>query len=125
MMWPKFMADHRNSGINPNRGTPTATDDNPAPVPYAFALDQNYPNPFNPSTTIRLTLDRTTDVSLDIFNVLGQKVKTLLDGRYTAGEHIVVWDGTNAAGDAVASGIYLARLRDGDRQATRKMVLVR
>ncbi|MCP4567700.1 MAG: T9SS type A sorting domain-containing protein [FCB group bacterium] len=102
-----------------------ADDDDPPPVPHHFELRQNYPNPFNPLTTIGFSLDRSEHVSLTVYNILGRVVDVLLDELSMAGEHEVVWDGTDRYGSTVASGIYFYRLIAADRTETRKMVLVR
>jgi hypothetical protein len=94
-------------------------------VPGDFALRQNYPNPFNPTTDISYTLPEAAQVRLDVFNVMGQKVATLVDEYEEAGEHTVTWDGRTQEGQAVASGIYLYRLEAGARSATRKMMLLK
>jgi hypothetical protein len=96
-------------------------------LPHSARLGSNYPNPFNPSTTLRYTLDRPSIVSLRIYNVLGQEVKRLVSHvRKPAGEHKVVWDGTNQNGYPMPSGIYLYRLSvDGRWAQTRTMTLVK
>jgi hypothetical protein len=78
--------------------------------PESFALFQNYPNPFNPVTTIRYSLPVPSKITLTIFNILGQKVKTLVDEVVEAGEHRVRWDGTNSSGNTVATGVYFYRI---------------
>lgn len=88
-------------------------------------LSQNFPNPFNPSTVISYSLKRDGLVRLDIFNLLGQHVRTLLNGWNTAGAGSVVWDGTDSRGQAVASGVYMYRIETTQETITRKMVLVR
>ncbi|MFZ5980386.1 MAG: T9SS type A sorting domain-containing protein, partial [Candidatus Zixiibacteriota bacterium] len=99
-------------------------DDDPI-LPRGFALSQNYPNPFNPSTVIEFTLVKQTRIELAVYNTLGQRVKTLASGRYAAGEHRVVWDGTDMASRRVASGIYLYRLTGEDFSEEKKMVLIK
>jgi hypothetical protein len=94
-------------------------------MPDCYALMQNYPNPFNPTTEIAFTLPVAGRVSLEIYNVLGQRVTTLAEGVLEAGQHIVVWDGTNANGHAVSTGIYLYRLQAGDFVDAKKMVLMK
>lgn len=94
-------------------------------LPYTFALYRNYPNPFNPATTIRFQLPKLSLVRMEVYNILGQKVKTLVDERKTPGRYTVQWDGTNDAGQRVASGVYLYRLKAGSFVQTRKMVLLR
>jgi subtilisin family serine protease len=94
-------------------------------VPANFSLDQNYPNPFNPTTHISFALPSDSKVSLNIYNIMGQKVKTLVDGITKAGTHTVTWDGTNEQGESVASGIYFYKLSAGDKVITKKMSLVK
>jgi len=85
-----------------------------------FKLAQNYPNPFNPSTTIKFNLPRTTEVTLEVFNNLGQRVSTLVNGRLNAGDHEVEFEGSN-----LSSGIYFYRLTVDDVSQKRKMVLMK
>ena len=92
--------------------------------PQGFALLQNYPNPFNPSTIIPYQLPALTHVRLEVFNVLGQHISTLVDGEQPAGWHTVTWHGTDAAGRAVAAGLYLYRIRGTGPSETRRMLLV-
>jgi len=89
-------------------------------VPEGFGMGQNYPNPFNPSTRISFSLPVATDARLEVFNVLGQKVTTLVDEYLPAGEHEVTW---NADGNA--SGVYFYRLSTGDYSETKRMMLVK
>jgi hypothetical protein len=93
--------------------------------PVAYALEQNFPNPFNPETTIRFALAKKTDVSLEIFNTLGQRVRTLASGVHATGVYDVRWDGSNDRGNRTASGVYFYRLRTDDYTAVRKLVLIR
>ncbi len=93
--------------------------------PKNFQLSQNYPNPFNPTTVIAYTLEKSGPVELEIFNLLGEKVKTLVSGRQGAGLHQEGWDGTDEGGRAVSSGLYLYRLRLEKLAQTKKMMLVR
>ena len=93
-------------------------------LPQGFALGQNYPNPFNPSTVIPYQLSTAAHVRLEVFNVLGQHIATLVDGERPAGVHSAVWDATDAAGQAVAAGVYIYRLRGAGMELTRRMVLV-
>ncbi|MHB9030265.1 MAG: FlgD immunoglobulin-like domain containing protein [Candidatus Latescibacterota bacterium] len=88
------------------------------------ALYENYPNPFNPSTTVRFALKENRHASLVIYNMLGQKVKTLVDAPRAAGMHTVQWDGKNDKGQAVSSGTYFFRLTSGSFVQTRRMMLV-
>ena len=94
-------------------------------VPTAFGLESIYPNPFNPSATIRYAVPRTSQVTIEIFDILGRKVVTLFDQKQTAGWHTVQWDGHNDQQQAVTSGIYIARLKAEDQVSAKKMVLLR
>ncbi len=94
-------------------------------LPDSYKLSQNYPNPFNPSTEISFSLPVAGQVKLEIYNVLGQRVTTLADGLFEAGEHVVLWDGKDISGSAVSSGIYLYRLQAGEFTETKKMMLLK
>jgi hypothetical protein len=105
---------------------PTGVVDNdPVQVPDEFALEQNYPNPFNPTTTIAYHLPRKAHVTLDIFNLLGQRVTRLINATEPAGDHEAVWSGCDDGGFPTPSGIYLYRLQSGGHVLARKMVLLR
>jgi hypothetical protein len=105
---------------------PTDVDDPDGTLPTEFALAQNYPNPFNPSTTIEFSLPRAAQVSLVIFNLLGQNVATLADhDLYSSGTHSVQWDGRDNSGQATASGVYFYRLTAGDFIEQKKMMLLK
>ncbi|MBD3258197.1 T9SS type A sorting domain-containing protein [candidate division GN15 bacterium] len=99
---------------------PGGVESDDATLPGDFALHQNYPNPFNPSTEIAFSLPEASEVRLDVFNIAGQKVTTLVDGTLEAGHHTVTWDGSD-----LASGVYLYRLDAGTYSATKKMVLLK
>ena len=92
--------------------------------PTQFSLGSNYPNPFNPATVIPYRLQQPMSVRLEVFNVLGQHIATLVDGQQSAGLHTARWDGTNESGQAVAAGMYLYRLTGEGVQVTRSMVLI-
>jgi len=99
-------------------------------LPDVYQLQQNYPNPFNPATTIRYSLPQKCQLRLDVFDVLGQWVTTLRDGQQEPGFHVVLWDGRNAAGYPVGTGVYFYRLiaRSAKGQAfiqSKKMLLVK
>ena len=101
-------------------------DDNPSlALPEAFSLDQNYPNPFNAKTEIKYALPVDSDVKLEIYNVLGQNVTTLVDKNQSAGYHSLIWDGTNESGQVVSSGLYLYRLTANDKSFLKKMILLK
>lgn len=95
------------------------------PQPLAFALHANYPNPFNPSTTIPFQLAEMVEVELAVYDVLGQKIRTLAEGVRSAGQHQVTWDGRDAAGMQVAGGMYFYRLETGSFSRTHKLLLVK
>ena len=97
-----------------------------ASVPEDFEIQGNYPNPFNPETTIRYGLPKDEAVSVVIYDAMGQEVTRLLDGvDQKAGYHSIVWDGRNAVGQEVASGVYFCTMRAGTFRASRKMTLLR
>ena len=91
----------------------------------SFHLYQNYPNPFNPNTSIEFLLSKSGQVKIEIFNILGQKVKTLVDQYLKAGHKLVDWDGKDNNGNDVSSGIYFYRLQAGDYVDTKRMVLLK
>ncbi len=94
-------------------------------LPGSYALHQNYPNPFNPGTEIVYSLPQASDVTLTIYNILGQKVATLVNAQRDAGTHHVFWYGTDEGGQAVATGIYLYRLEAGNFKETKKMLFLK
>jgi spore coat protein A len=96
-----------------------------ATAPGGVTLHQNYPNPFNPATEIRFQLDKAGHAELKIYNVLGQEVRTLANRDYPAGEHMIAWDGKDARGGVVTSGMYFYRLTAGENVLMRKMLLLR
>ena len=100
-------------------------DDAPATIPAEFALAQNYPNPFNPSTTINFSLSKSEQVQLQVFNLVGEHIITLINGQYQSGTHTAKWNGRDAAGNQVVSGVYLYRLQTESQTLTRKMVLIK
>jgi len=90
------------------------------PLSLLYELYQNYPNPFNPTTAIKFYLPQSGQVTLKMFNILGEEVATLVSDRLSAGSYSYKWDASN-----LASGVYLYRLQAGDYVETRKMVLMR
>lgn len=96
-----------------------------AHAPSAFELSQNYPNPFNPSTLIRFVLPQSGPARLAVYNILGHRVRTLVEGVQKAGEQRIMWDGRDDDGAAVASGIYFYRLEAGGFTQTRRLTLLR
>ena len=105
-------------------GTSSTSVDNYA-EPTEFSLNQNYPNPFNPSTIITYNLPANENVRLIVYNLLGEEIKTLVNGLQSAGSYSTMWDGTNERGEPVGSGIYFYRLGSGNQFEVRKMALTR
>jgi hypothetical protein len=102
-----------------------ATTDVAVVVPQTYALSPNAPNPFNPSTSISFALPEASAVKLVIFDALGQTVRTLVDERRSAGRYTATWDGRNAGGLQVSSGVYFYRLAAGDFRQMRRMMLIK
>jgi len=94
-------------------------------LPYRFELSQNYPNPFNPVTTIEYSVPSRTDVTIEIFNVLGQKVRTLVNETKSAGSYRIEWSSTDESGRSVSTGVYLYRFQAGDVVQSKKMLLLK
>jgi len=93
--------------------------------PARYALDQNFPNPFNGETTIAYQQTEPGSVTLAIYTVTGQRVRILVEEDQSAGRHHAHWNGLNDAGQSVASGVYVCRIRAGSFSAARTMMLVR
>ncbi|MCH7689508.1 MAG: M6 family metalloprotease domain-containing protein [candidate division Zixibacteria bacterium] len=100
-------------------------DDQNGNLPSSIALEQNYPNPFNPSTTIDFSLSYSSDVTLEVYNVLGKLTGTLINGPLSAGNYSVEWNGTDNTGNNVASGIYFYRLNSNGEAKSMKMLLLK
>jgi plastocyanin len=103
---------------------------NSSNLPRSIRLSQNYPNPFNPVTTISFEIvsagaEASSDVSLEIYDMRGRRVRTLFEGSLPAGSHGMVWDGRADSGEPAGSGIYLYRLRVDSQTATRRMMIAR
>jgi len=94
-------------------------------LPTQYKLSQNYPNPFNPTTKIDFQLPEKGLVKIDVFNALGEKVKTLINSEYSAGYHSIKWNGTDRNGISVSSGVYFYRILAGDFVKTKKMIYMR
>jgi endo-1,4-beta-xylanase len=94
-------------------------------IPKKFELFQNYPNPFNPTTIIKYNLPQASNVQINIYNVLGVKVKTLVNQFQNAGSYQINWNGSDDQNNSVASGIYVYRLESGDIKMLKKMILIR
>ena len=92
---------------------------------FITELGNNYPNPFNPETVINFSLKEDSHVKVDVFNIRGQLINTLVNSELTRGQHSVLWNGTDNAGRSVASGIYFYRMTTDSYQATRKMIMLK
>ena len=113
------LAESRDAG-------PTAVlEERTTSLPTALSLSQNFPNPFNSGTVIRFALPASADVELGVYDLAGQRVALLVSGAREAGTFAVNWDGRDERGRELASGTYLYRLRVGDREETRKLLLLR
>lgn len=126
--WEILGADDSGKIISLSGGpnAPTAIDDKDQPViPDRFRLSQNYPNPFNPSTTIEIHLPNQSDVSLKIYNILGQQIRAYDFARVQPGVLEVVWDGKDASGSQVPSGVYFYTVQTEQQRVTKKMILMR
>jgi len=97
----------------------------PASLPAFFTLEQNYPNPFNPETTIWFSMARDARVSIVIYNITGQLVRSLTDGYHRAGSYQLRWDGRDDKNRLLPSGVYFCQLRSCSSSATRKLVLIK
>jgi len=105
---------------------PTGVDELVRDIPREFHLSQNYPNPFNPTTTIQFVLPTESIVTLEIYNMLGQRVTTLLNNEeFTSGSFNVEWNGRDTFGRPVSSGMYIYRINAGDFNATKSMMLLK
>ena len=105
--------------------TDASSNNNINSIPTEFALGQNYPNPFNPVTKMDISLPITGDVSLVIYNILGQKVRTLFSGDLNYGYHTMQLNGLDDQGLRVSSGVYFSEFRSRDHRKTKKMLLLK
>ncbi len=94
-------------------------------LPREFALRQNYPNPFNPTTVIEYALPKTSEVKIRIYNILGQKVRNLVDGLQEPGYKMIYWDGKDDGGNELSSGVYFYRIEAGNFVKCRKMTVLK
>ena len=94
-------------------------------LPEAFALNQNYPNPFNPSTQIRYALPEQSQVVLTVYDMLGRKVRTLVNGAQDAGYRTVMWNATSDLGTPVSAGMYIYTIRANEFYEVKKMILLK
>jgi hypothetical protein len=110
--------------LNDNLGS-TLSDLSVKQIPTQFELSQNYPNPFNPTTKIKYQVASDSKVNLTIYNTLGQKVKTLVNGIQEAGYYTIEWNGTNDFGQKLSSGVYIYRMEAGSFVKVNKMNLLK
>ena len=108
-----------------DKGEPSAVEKLTENIPLKYALEQNYPNPFNPETCIKYSIMKPEKVTLSIYNLLGEKVVTLIDKKQLAGSYVVVWDGRDTQGRIVSSGVYFYKIKAGNFVKTNKMLLLR
>lgn len=112
-------------GIEFNYCTETSQVQNKVTQPVTYTLSQNYPNPFNPTTAINYTLKKEGKVTLNVYNIVGKHVATLVDQKRSAGAYTVHWNGRNELGNKVASGVYMYKMQVGDIVKSEKMLLVK
>ena len=103
----------------------TSVDENESIMPEGINLEQNYPNPFNPITKIKFKIENSQHVNLEIFDITGKLIRKLIDNNMNAGSHELFWDGRDAKGNHVHSGIYFYSLRSGKDHLSKKMTLLR
>ncbi|MDD4156739.1 MAG: choice-of-anchor J domain-containing protein [Candidatus Cloacimonetes bacterium] len=115
-----FMIDDFN--VKSNNG---GVDNDDVVVIYQTELNGNYPNPFNPTTNISFSLAKDTNVKLNIYNIKGQKVKTLINKKINAGQHVIVWDGKDSHNNQAASGVYFYRFETDNYKKINKMMLIK
>jgi photosystem II stability/assembly factor-like uncharacterized protein len=113
------------SVVNYGYVTTRVKDTSGALLPRQYTLYQNYPNPFNPTTNISFSLPVPGKVVLTIYNILGQKVRTLADGDKPAGTHTLIWDGTDSRGAPVSSGVYFYKIESANFREVKRMVFVK
>ena len=94
-------------------------------LPDEFTLYDNYPNPFNPRTNINYDIPEATDVTLDVYNLMGQRVRTLVSRHHEPGRYSVSWDATNDFGSPIASGMYIFKIHAKDFVSIKKMLLMK
>ncbi|UCB52968.1 MAG: T9SS type A sorting domain-containing protein [Candidatus Zixiibacteriota bacterium] len=109
----------------PSDNEDTLQDDDDTGNIDGYQLSQNYPNPFNPTTSIEFVLPKSGEVRVDVFNILGQRVRALVYRDFTTGRHLTTWDGRDDSSEEVASGVYFYRLKSPDFVETRRMLLMR
>jgi hypothetical protein len=106
-------------------GTIMQVKDQPRVIPSSYELLQNYPNPFNPATTIKFKMQSEKHVTLVVYNILGERIRSLFEGNMSIGLHQIVWDGKNDLGTSAGTGIYFYQLKTDSFIETKKMMLLR
>ena len=94
-------------------------------IPVAFALGQNFPNPFNPTTMIGFSVPENGYVSIEVFDILGRHVRTLVSKNYSAGNYSVIWDATDMSGNVVSNGVYFYTIEAGNFHVTKRMLFLK
>lgn len=120
-------ADAATPTLGAENSNVTSVED-PVGIPENFSLEQNFPNPFNPSTSINYTIPQSANLintRLEIFNLLGQKVRTLVNTKQPSGTYTVTWNGTNDAGELLATGLYVYRLQADEFVDVKKMLFMK
>ncbi len=120
-----YIANRGDDYVIPVTLTVSGTDAQEDAVIFATELFDNYPNPFNPTTTINYNLAEENDVILEIYNIKGQKVNSLVNDLQSAGKHSVIWSGTDENNKLVSSGLYFYKLRAGSKIQTKKMIMIK
>jgi hypothetical protein len=119
-----WKADNLTNENPPDLVTPSGVAQDPN-VPLSYALDQNYPNPFNPSTMITYSVPQKVSVRIDIYNILGQRVSSLVNQEQVAGTHSLVWNGHDNRNIQVSSGVYFLKMQAGSFSDIKKMLLMK
>jgi outer membrane protein assembly factor BamB/N-acetylneuraminic acid mutarotase len=122
--WPTFKGNNRRTGYQGD--VVLSLDKHIDTLPIKFKLRQNYPNPFNPSTTISFALPEQAQVTLEVYNTIGQRIRTIVASDvYNVGYHTAIWDGRDQYGNPVPSGVYIYRLHAGEYVESRKLLLLK
>lgn len=120
--WDFGWTNYEPENYDPEQATNILPDNN---LPATFNLGRNYPNPFNPSTQFTIDIPHQVNIQLMVYNVLGQKVKTLISGEMVAGSYIIEWNGTDDSGISVPSGIYFIRMTTNEFKSAQKVLLLK
>jgi hypothetical protein len=102
-----------------------SSDKDKSQFPGRFSLSQNFPNPFNPVTEIKYELPSESLVNVSIYDVVGRKIKSLVNQEQSAGSYSLQWDATNSVGEAIPAGMYIYTIQAGEYRSTKKMVLLK